>query len=68
MNPFSNAGNHQTKGSRKNNLAILGVEAPAWKGVNSPEYLDISKFCNANGREASAFRMVRYFWAIATNF
>jgi len=49
------------KGSRKNKLVILGVEALGRQGVKSPECLDIPRFCNAAGRDASASKMVSYF-------
>jgi hypothetical protein len=48
-------------GSRKNKFAILGVETPAWQGAKTQEYLDIPSFRNAAGRDATAFKMRRYF-------
>jgi hypothetical protein len=45
------------KGSRKNKFAILGVEAPAWQGAKTQEYLDIPSFRNAARRDASASKM-----------
>jgi hypothetical protein len=45
------------KGSRKNKLAILGVEAPGRQGAKMQEYLDIPSFHNAAGRDVSAFKM-----------
>jgi hypothetical protein len=42
-------------------LVILGVEAPGRQGVKPQEYLDIPKFCNAAGRDASASKMAGYF-------
>jgi hypothetical protein len=44
-------------GSRKNKFAILGVEAPAWQGAKTQEYLDIPSFRNAVRRDASASKM-----------
>ncbi|MGB8334623.1 MAG: hypothetical protein WCE56_09025 [Desulfobacterales bacterium] len=44
-------------GSRKNKFAILGVEAPAWQGAKTQEYLDIPSFRNAARRDASAPKM-----------
>jgi len=31
------------KGSLKNKLAILSIEAPGWQGANAYEYQDISE-------------------------
>ena len=45
------------KGSRKNKLVIFGVEAPAWQGVKTQEYLYIPSFRNAARQDASASRM-----------
>ena len=45
------------QGSRKNKFAILGVEAPAWQGAKTQEYLDIPSFRNAARRDASASKM-----------
>jgi hypothetical protein len=42
-------------------LAILGVEAPGRQGAKTNEYLDIPRFRNATGRDASASKMLRYF-------
>jgi hypothetical protein len=42
------------KGSRKNKFAILGVEALAWQGAKTQEYLDIPIFRNAARRDAAA--------------
>ena len=41
---------NRAKGSRKNKFAILGVEAPAWQGAKTQEYLDIPSFRNAARR------------------
>jgi hypothetical protein len=49
------------KGSRKNKFAILGVEAPAWQGATTQEYLDIPSFRNAARRDASASKRCSYF-------
>jgi hypothetical protein len=46
-----------SKGSRKDKFAILGVEAPAWQGAKTQEYLDIPSFRNAARRDASASKM-----------
>jgi hypothetical protein len=43
-----------TKGSRKNKVAILGVEATGRQGAKTQEYLDIPSFRNTAGRDASA--------------
>jgi hypothetical protein len=45
------------KGSRKNKFAILGVEALAWQGAKTQEYLDIPSFRNAARRGASASKL-----------
>jgi hypothetical protein len=42
-------------------LVILGVETPGRQGVKSQEYLDIPRFFNATGRDASASKMVSYY-------
>jgi hypothetical protein len=41
--------------------AILGVEAPAWQGAKTQEYLDIPSFRNAARRDASASKMCSFF-------
>ena len=48
---------NRAKGSRKNKFAILGVEAPAWQGAKTQEYLDIPSFRNAARRDASASKI-----------
>ena len=50
-------GSGDPKGSSKNKLAILGVEAPGWQGSKTEEYLDIPSFRNAASRDASAYKM-----------
>ena len=50
------------KGSRKNKFAILGVEAPGRQGAKTQGYLDIPSFRNTVGRDASASKMLSYFW------
>jgi hypothetical protein len=45
------------QGSRKNKFAILGVEALAWQGAKTQEYLDIPSFRNVASRDASAVKM-----------
>ena len=45
------------KDSRKNQFAVLGVEARGWQGAKTEEYLDIPSFRNAARRDASAYRM-----------
>jgi hypothetical protein len=37
------------KGSEKNKVAILGVEAPGRQGAKTQEYLDIPSFRNTDG-------------------
>jgi hypothetical protein len=46
-----------TQASRKNKFEDLGIEAPVWQGVKTQEYLDIPRFRNAAGRDASAAKM-----------
>jgi hypothetical protein len=48
---------NRAEGSRENKFAILGVEAPAWKGAKMQEYLDIQSFRNVARRDASASKM-----------
>jgi hypothetical protein len=45
------------KGSRKNKIATLGVEAPAWQNAKTQEYPDIMSFRNVARRDASASKM-----------
>jgi hypothetical protein len=52
FSPFFNG-----QGLRKNKFAILGVEAPAWQGAKTQEYLDIPSFRNEARRDASASKM-----------
>jgi hypothetical protein len=47
---------------------ILGVEMPGRQGVKSQEYMDIPRFCNAAGRDASASKMVIYYRASPKSF
>jgi hypothetical protein len=49
------------KGSRKNEFAILGVDAPAWQFAKMRKYLDNPRFRNAARWDASASKMKRYF-------
>jgi hypothetical protein len=44
-------------GFTKNKFVILSVEAPAWQGAKTPEYLDIPSFLNAARRDASVSKM-----------
>jgi hypothetical protein len=54
---FDRLGADQSKGSRKNKFAILGVEATGRQGAKTQEYLDIPSFRNTAGRDASADEM-----------
>jgi hypothetical protein len=49
------------KGSRKNEGAILRVEALAWQFAKMRKYLDNPSFHNAARWNASASKMRRYF-------
>ena len=46
-----------SKGSHKNKLAILSVEAPDWQGAKVQEYQDIPSFRNVARQDASALKM-----------
>jgi hypothetical protein len=48
-------------GSRKNNFAILSVEAPDWQGAKAQAYRDMASFRNASRRDASALKIVKLF-------
>jgi len=45
------------RGSRKNQFAVLGVEALLRQGAKTQGYLDIPSFRNAAERDASAYKM-----------
>jgi hypothetical protein len=49
------------KGSRKNEFAILGVEALAWQFMKMRKYMDTPSFRNVARWDASASKMRRYF-------
>ena len=47
--------------SRKNKLAVSGVDWPGWQGAKTLENLICSGFRNAGGRHVSASKRFRHF-------